>query len=119
MEANGNGRILRRGECVSSSARSCQASGVENRPALERISPMTHSARRYEALCASVSLSPTPTLSAAEEALRLRLAAHLDTTVPGLIGRNRTPAVSRRRRLAMWLLRHQGYSLKAIGRILE
>jgi chromosomal replication initiation ATPase DnaA len=80
---------------------------------------MTHSARRYEALCASVSLSPTPTLSAAEEALRLRLAAYLDTTVPGLIGRNRTPAVSRRRRLAMWLLRHQGHSLKAIGRILE
>ena len=80
---------------------------------------MTHSARRYEALCASTPNHTTPTRDAAEEALRLRLAAYLDTTVPGLIGRNRTPAVSRRRRLAMWLLRQRGYSLKAIGRILE
>jgi hypothetical protein len=43
---------------------------------------MTHAARRYEALCASTPYTPTPSRSAAADALPLRLAARFATTPP-------------------------------------
>lgn len=78
-----------------------------------------HSARRYEALCASADTPASATLAPAARQDLDRVAALLRIAPAQLTGRARPTWLAQLRQEAMWLLRQRGHAFPLIARLVD